>query len=73
MRKMQYRVLDVSKKPGDPTAVKTGDMLLAENQALRKVLANIASNLRIHLQVPTQSITLNRAEVEAMARECEVA
>lgn len=73
MRKMQYWVLDVSKKPGDPTAVKTGDMLLAENQELRKVLANIASNLRIHLQVPTQSITLNRAEVEAMARECEVA
>lgn len=73
MRKMQYCVLDVSKKPGDPTAVQTGDMLLAENQALRKVLANIASNLRIHLQVPTQSITLNRAEVEAMARECEVA
>lgn len=31
----------------------------------------IAENLRIHLAVPTQSITLNRAEVEAMAKELE--
>lgn len=73
MRRIPYMVLDISKKPGDPTAVKTGDMLLAENQALRKALASIASNLRVHLQVPTQNISMNRAEVEAMARECEVA
>lgn len=73
MRRNPYMVLDISKKPGDPTAVKTGDMLLAENHAMRKVLASIASNLRVHLQVPTQTISMNRAEVEAMARECEVA
>lgn len=30
MRKnMPYMVLDITKKPGDPDAVKTGDMLLA--------------------------------------------
>ena len=30
MRKnMPYMVLDITKKPGDPNAVKTGDMLLA--------------------------------------------
>ena len=36
---MQYMVLDVTKKPGDPNAVKTGDMLLAENERMRKALA----------------------------------
>ena len=38
MRKnMPYMVLDITKKPGDPNAVKTGDMLLAENERLRNV------------------------------------
>lgn len=73
MRGIPYMVLDVTKRPGDPTAVKTGDMLLAENRAFRKTLASIADNLRIHLLVPTQNISMNRAEVEAMVRECEVA
>lgn len=31
----------------------------------------IAENMRIHLAVPTQSITMNRMEVEAMAKELE--
>ena len=39
MRKpMPYMVLDITKKPGDPNAVQTGDMLLAENEKLRKAL-----------------------------------
>lgn len=49
MRKMPYMVLDITKKPGDLNAVKTGDMLLAENRKFRKALKSIASNLRIHL------------------------
>lgn len=31
----------------------------------------VAENLRIHLAVPMRSITMNRAEVEAMAKELE--
>ena len=30
-----YMVLDLTKKPGDENAVKTGDMLLAENERLK--------------------------------------
>ena len=71
MRGIPYMVLDITKKLGDPAVVKTGAMLLAENHAFRKTLASIADNLRIHLQVPTQNISMNRAEVEAMVRECE--
>lgn len=42
MRKnMPYMVLDITKKPGDPNAVKTGDMLLAENAKLREALTKI--------------------------------
>ena len=74
MRKnMPYMVLDITKKPGDPNAVKTGDMLLAENERLRKVLSGIAENLRIHLQSPTQTISMNRLEVERMTNDCEKA
>ena len=74
MRKnMPYMVLDITKKPGDPNAVKTGDMLLAENERLRKALSDIAENLRIHLQSPTQTISMNRQEVECMANDCEKA
>lgn len=36
---------------------------------LVKKSAEIVENLRIHLAVPTQSITMNRAEVEAMAKD----
>ena len=68
-----YMVLDVTKKPGDPNAVKTGDMLLAENERMRKALADTAENLRVHLQIPTQTISMNRLEVEAMAKDCEKA
>ena len=57
----------------DPNAVKTGDMLLAENERMRKALADTAENLRIHLQIPTQTVSMNRREVEAMARDCEKA
>ena len=35
---MPYMVLDITKKPGDPNAVKTGDMLVAENTKLREAL-----------------------------------
>ena len=74
MRKsMPYMVLDISKKPGDPNAVKTGGMLLAENERLRKALSDVAENLRIHLQLPTQTIAINRREVECMANDCEKA
>lgn len=39
MRKnMPYTVLDITKKPGDPNAVKTGEMLLAENTKMREAL-----------------------------------
>lgn len=41
--------------------------LKARLDAVVKESAEIAENLRIHLAVPTQSITMNRAEVEAMA------
>lgn len=54
-------------------AVKTGDMLLAENERMRKALADAAENLRVHLQIPTQTISMNRLEVEAMAKDCEKA
>lgn len=74
MRKnMPYMVLDITKKPGDPNAVKTGDMLLAENEKLRKALSDIAENLRIHIQLPTQNISMNRREVECMINDCEKA
>lgn len=73
MSKTPYMVLDVTKKPGDPNAVKTGDMLLAENGRMRKALADTAENLRLHLRIPTQSISMNRQEVEAMAEDCEKA
>lgn len=74
MRKnMPYMALDITRKPGDPKAVKTGDMLLAENERLRNALSGIAENLRIHLQVPTQTISMNRLEVECMANDCEKA
>lgn len=74
MRKnMPYMVLDITKKPGDPNAVKTGDMLIAENERLRKALSDIAENLRIHLKVPTHTISMNRWEVECMINDCEKA
>lgn len=74
MRKnMPYMVLDITKKPGDPNAVKTGDMLLAENERLRRALSGIAENLRIHLQLPAQTISMNRREVECMVNDCEKA
>lgn len=37
-KNMPYMVLDITKKPGDPNAVKTGDMLVAENAKLREAL-----------------------------------
>lgn len=72
-RQIPYMVLDITKKPGDPTAVKTGPMLLRENARMRKALADTAENLRVHLQIPTQTISMNRREVEAMAEACEKA
>lgn len=47
MRKpMPYMVLDTTKKPGDPNAVQTGDMLLAENEKLRKALVERENMLK---------------------------
>ena len=72
-KQMPYMALDLSKKPGDENAVKTGDMLLAENERMRWALRETAENLRVHLRIPTQCMSMNRAEVEAMARDCEAA
>ena len=47
--------------------------LIAASPKLYEKAYKVADNLRIHLAVPTQSITMNRAEVEAMARELEYA
>ena len=47
MRKnMPYMVLDITKKPGDPNAVKTGDMLLAENTKLREAISTLRTALK---------------------------
>ena len=62
-----------AKKPCGPNAVKTGDMLLAENERLRRALSDIAENLRIHMLPPTQTISMNRREVECMVNYCEKA
>lgn len=45
--------------------------LIAASPKLYAKAYEVAENLRIHLAVPTQSITMNRAEVEAMAKELE--
>ena len=47
--------------------------LIAASPKLYENAYEVADNLRIHLAVPTQTITMNRAEVEAMARELEYA
>ena len=46
---------------------------MRENERLRKTLSAIAENLRIHLQLPTQTISMNRREVECMINDCEKA
>ena len=43
---MPYMVLDITKKPGDPNAVKTGDMLLAENTKLREAAETALKTIR---------------------------
>lgn len=45
--------------------------LIAASPKLYKKAYDIVENLRIHLAVPSQSIEMNRSEVEAMARELE--
>ena len=47
--------------------------LIAASPKLYEKAYEVADNLRIHLAVPTQTITMNRDEVEAMARELEYA
>ena len=47
--------------------------LIAASPELYENAYKVADNLRVHLAVPTQSITMNRAEVEAMAKELEYA
>ena len=47
--------------------------LIAAAPKLYEKAYEVADNLRIHLAVPTQTITMNRAEVEAMAKELEYA
>ena len=44
-KQMPYMVLDLSKKPGDENAVKTGDMLLAENERMREALSDILDRI----------------------------
>lgn len=68
-----FMVLDVYKAPNDPTAVKTGEQILAENNVMRKALEGILTDLRIQLVPPYDTIRLNRAEVEALAKDCEKA
>lgn len=68
-----FMVLDVNKAPNDPTAVKTGEQILAENNVMRKALEGILTDLRIQLVPPYDTIRLNRAEVEALAKDCETA
>lgn len=43
---MPYMVLDITRKPGDPNAVMTGDMLLAENTKLRDALETALKTIR---------------------------
>lgn len=43
---MPYMVLDITKKPGDPNAVKTGDMLVAENAKLREAAETALKTIR---------------------------
>lgn len=45
-KKMPYMVLDITKKPGDPNAVQTGDMLLAENTKLREAISTLRTALK---------------------------
>lgn len=45
-KNMPYMVLDITKKPGDPSAVKTGDMLVAENAKLREVAETALKTIR---------------------------
>ena len=60
MRKnMPYMVLDITKKPGDPNAVKTGDMLLAENTKLREALKECLLYITCAGSVGIGTITLN--------------
>ena len=60
MRKnMPYMVLDITKKPGDPNAVKTGDMLLAENTKLREALKECLLYIACAESVGVGTITLN--------------
>lgn len=46
-------------------------ILIAAAPKLYKKAYEIVENLRIHLAVPTQSIEMNRAEVEGMVRDLE--
>ena len=57
----------------DETAETANARLIAASPKLYEKAYEVADNLRIHLAVPTQSITMNRAEVEAMAKELEYA
>ena len=60
MRKnMPYMVLDITKKPGDPNAVKTGDMLLAENTKLREALKKCLLYIACAESVGIGTVTLN--------------
>lgn len=47
MRKQPVMFLDITKKPGDPTAVKTMDDIFAERDALREENANLKKKIRI--------------------------
>lgn len=60
MRKnMPYMVLDITKKPGDPNTVKTGDMILAENTKLREALKKCLLYIACAESVGIGTITLD--------------
>jgi len=42
-------------------------------QELRDVVKMLMDNLKIHLAVPTEQITINRAELAAMVDDCQKA
>lgn len=63
MRKnMPYMVLDITKKPGDPNAVKTGDMLLAENTKLREALEALSAWAKVVKNNPKDTTAIECAE-----------
>ena len=45
-KKTPYMVLNITKKPGDTNAVKTGEMLLEENTKMHEVICTLRTALK---------------------------